>query len=386
MYTIHTINGYTVITIKHNDSNPGQIHLKDSIYITATIMSGHNYETKENAGIHHLLEHVLTEAWKPCGNDCSSFWDKKGVHTNASTHESYVYFFVNGLKKDMKLMTDYMTDIMTRPFFKQKNLEIEKHAVLNELLILKNDPESKLYDAFNKEFYVNGLRYINDYDLQIENLKKMNLETLRDFFKQIHQEIIFVSNVEVFPNKEKTLKTLKKEIFSYSTKIIYVPFKQKSTILMMAMPIQLKKYYKMGAALSILHMILFQELRVKLKMVYGITIALNLNPTYIFIKSTVEHKHALTVYEKIISSFKKYTKENFPKDYIQGMKDKMRLEYQNTHQNSLFLVNHILQEYKREGIISYEKKISEIEKIKDFRSYMVEFKGLVGYQGPVKIF
>jgi len=132
-------------------------------------------------------------------------------------------------------------------------------------------------------------------------------------------------------------------------------------------------------------MILFKELRVKMKMIYGISITLQLLPSYIFIKATMEHKHVSAVYHKIISSFKKYTKENFPKEYIDGMKHKMRLAYQNTHQNSLFLVDHVLQEYRREGIVSYEKKIADIEKIKDFRPYMVEFKGLVVYQGPVKI-
>jgi len=123
-----------------------------------------------------------------------------------------------------------------------------------------------------------------------------------------------------------------------------------------------------------------------MKMIYGISISLAMNPTYMTIKTTMEHKHVLTVYEKIISSFKKYTKENFPKEYIDGYKDNIHLEYQNIHQNSLFLVNHVLREYKREGIISYEKKIADIEKIKDFRPYMVEFEGLVAYQGPVKIF
>ena len=115
-HTIHKLNGYTLILIPNNNK---------TIHITACIKSGTMNETKENSGIHHLIEHILTEAWKPCGKQtCSSYWEKKGVNMNANTHVSYVNFYVNGLKEDIQIMLNYMFDIIISPFLKALVLEL----------------------------------------------------------------------------------------------------------------------------------------------------------------------------------------------------------------------------------------------------------------------
>ena len=108
-YTIHKVNGYTVILVP-NDTN--------TVHINACIKTGSMNESKHDSGLHHLIEHILTESWKPCGKQtCNSYWDKKGVTMNAHTHLSYMNFYVNGLVEDMDEMMNYMVDIITKPFF-----------------------------------------------------------------------------------------------------------------------------------------------------------------------------------------------------------------------------------------------------------------------------
>jgi len=93
-HTIHKVNGYTIILVP-NDTQ--------TVHINMCIKTGSMNETKHESGIHHLIEHILTEAWKPCGKQtCSSYWDKKGVSMNANTNLSYMNFYVNGLVEDMK--------------------------------------------------------------------------------------------------------------------------------------------------------------------------------------------------------------------------------------------------------------------------------------------
>ena len=42
------------------------------------ISNGFINEDKENAGISHLLEHVVTEGWKRCGKKgCTDYWKKE---------------------------------------------------------------------------------------------------------------------------------------------------------------------------------------------------------------------------------------------------------------------------------------------------------------------
>ena len=380
MYTIHKINGYTIIFIPN----------KTTVHINMCIQSGSMNETKHNAGIHHLVEHILTESWKPCGKQtCNSYWDKKGVSMNANTHLSYMNFYVNGLVEDFDEMMEYMTDIITKPFLTKSTLDIEKHAVLNELLILSNNPENKLLDAFHKEFFCDSV-YSHDYDLQIKNLKYMTMKKIRDFYDTLNKEIVFVIAGPKMP-KFKGAHRFKENVscFTYSNKIIYVPYKQKSTILIIGLPVFVKSTNKLQACLQILHMILFQKLRVEMKMIYGISIKLEVLPApHIIIKTTVETKHTPIVYKTIIDTFHKYKKEPFPQDYIDGMNKKNKLNYNNINFNSTFMANYILSEYLRGEIIPLDKKMKDIEKMKqkDFMNAMVVLDGcLVTYQGPKEI-
>ena len=381
-YSIHKVNGYTIILVP-NDTK--------TVHINMCIKTGSMNESKEDSGIHHLVEHILTESWKPCGKEtCNSYWDKKGVSMNATTNLSHMNFYVNGLVEDMDEMMKYMTDIITNPFLKESTLEIEKHAVLNELLILSNNPENKLWDAFNKAFFIDV--YSDDYPLQIKNLKKMNMKRIKDFYSQINKEIIFViSGPKKMPNFKENyvFKENKKKCFTYSNKIIYVPYKQKSTIIVIGLPVITECLFKFKASMQILHMILFQKLRVEMRMVYGISINLQCLPSpHLIIKSTVETKHTPIVYKTIVDTFRKYKHEPFPQDYIDGMKKTNRVIYHNTNLNSTFMANYILNEYLNGRIFSLETKIKETEKMKakDFMKFVVVLdKALVAYQGPEKI-
>jgi predicted Zn-dependent peptidase len=382
-YTIHKVNGYTIILVP-NDTN--------TVHINMCIKTGSMNESKHDSGIHHLIEHILSEAWEPCGKQtCNSYWDKKGVSMNASTHLSYMKFYVNGLVEDMDEMMEYMTDIITKPFLKLSTLEIEKHAVLNELLIKLNKPENILKDAFNKAFFINV--YSDDYELQIKNLKHMNMKKIRDFYNKINKEIIFViSGPKKMPNfKENySFKENNKNCFTYCNKIVYVPYHQKSTILMIGHPVKIKCLFKFNACLKIIHMILFQKLRVEMKLVYDIIIKLETLPSpYISIKSTVETKHAEIVYKIIVDTFCKYKHEPFPEEYIDGMKKNNKLNYENINMNSMFMSNYILNEYLNGRIFSLETKTKEIDKMtpKYLMKIMVSLDGcLLVYQGPKKLF
>ena len=51
-------------------------------------------ENKKNSGISHLLEHVLTESWTKCKNNCAKYWGNKGIITNASTGNTTINYYV----------------------------------------------------------------------------------------------------------------------------------------------------------------------------------------------------------------------------------------------------------------------------------------------------
>ena len=84
--------------------------------VESYISNGFINENMENAGISHLLEHVVTEGWSKCGKEgCSHHWKKKGVLTNASTGQTNIQYYIHGLEKFSKEMIDYIASISVDP-------------------------------------------------------------------------------------------------------------------------------------------------------------------------------------------------------------------------------------------------------------------------------
>ena len=121
----------------------------------------------------------------------------------------------------------------------------------------------------------------------------------------------------------------------------------------MGIPIKTCECHKMVACLQILNAILFEQLRIQMKIIYGIKISLCTLPSYhIIINVTVENKHITQVYENIIKTFEKYKIEPFPQSFIDGMKQKTKLKYYNTEYTSTYMAGYILNDYLNGKIIS----------------------------------
>lgn len=166
--------------------------------IHAYVKTGSMCETQKEAGISHLLEHIITDSWDRCKGNCSSYWSKKGILSNAQTLTLYTRYYIMGLSKEMDDMINYSASTITHPTFDAKCISRSKKAVKDELLIKLNSPEWKLYNAFyasiadNTEY--NGFGRVANYPLQIKNLETINKQTLLDYYDTWyrHDNIFFV--------------------------------------------------------------------------------------------------------------------------------------------------------------------------------------------------
>ena len=69
-HEVITINDFKII-LNHNKGS-------NTTMVESYVSNGFINENFENAGISHLLEHVITEGWKKCGkNGCTNYWKKK---------------------------------------------------------------------------------------------------------------------------------------------------------------------------------------------------------------------------------------------------------------------------------------------------------------------
>jgi len=156
---------------------------KKFVFVQSYVNAGFVSENKQNAGIAHLLEHVLTDSWKKCNKEpCEKYWDHQGIQMNASTSSSVLNYWIRGLEEYTSDMLEYIISITCSPSIHQTIIHREKQIVQNELLILQNKPISRLYDRCNKTLYISeGLRYSNDIPQQLKNVDTFTKKQLLHF-------------------------------------------------------------------------------------------------------------------------------------------------------------------------------------------------------------
>ncbi len=126
------INGYKIIYIP-TTKNITSVH--------AYVKIGNMCETEKESGIAHLLEHIITDSWEKCKGNCTSYWGKKGIISNAQTNTMYTRYYIVGLTKEIENMIDYIASTITNPIFNAKCVDRSKQAVKDELLIRTNQSE-----------------------------------------------------------------------------------------------------------------------------------------------------------------------------------------------------------------------------------------------------
>ena len=275
MTTVHDVMGYRIVLNKTKVKR---------ISVESAVNAGFLHETKETAGVNHLLEHVLTESWKKCGTSCSEFWNNRGVRMNASTDETIMMYYVKGLEEDLTEMVNYVAAITSHPIMRKSDVKKEKQAVIDELLTYGSDPASKLDHELNHLFFKNGLEFKDDWKLQIQNLKRLTLADLQKTYRAefTPSNVVFVVSGDFSKNAvlnlfRKSLTPSKKGVrleadgFSLAHEIRFVHDSMATTLVVLAVPSAVySDSLLVQLASKILEMHLFTQLRTKRQLVYGV--------------------------------------------------------------------------------------------------------------------
>ena len=371
---MHIINGYKVLFVPHE---------KDLLHIECVIRTGFCTETKENSGINHLLEHILVEGWKKCKTTCNSFWDNKGYYVNASTDKTTMNYYIKGLNTQWKDMTEYIATIMHHPLLTDSHLKKEKQAVIDELLTYSNTPDHKLINVFNSLFYkVDGLKYADDWKLQIANLKKINLKHVYEVFDKYYtsQNIMFVvmgdyNESQIKLELQKHLTGPKQgtlypvDCYTLKHEIVFVKQNIENTKVHIGFPYSKNyNYVHINSCVRLLHILFFNEFRTKKSLLYDIEVYEELNAcgTTVFIEFDVQTSHAKTVIE-LLFKYIRYLQKTPIKD-IDGFKNQEIYNYMTnkktmmTYYTSLIYSNAPL--YTLEDIIRIIRSINPAEIMK----------------------
>lgn len=321
---IKTINNYQVVFIKSNSR---------LLSIQSYIFNGFIHETREDVGVNHLLEHVLANAYKKCKKfNCFEYLTKLGIQYNASTSDNILNYYTFGLNKDIDKMLEYIVKITIEPEFNEKLVDREKQAVNNELLAWLDNSKYPISNRVSKLLYkLDGLKYSDDAEKQISNLKRFNSKNLQEYYREnyTNNNTLFVISGNY--NKSDIVKKLnhylpscpKQEKINYNsincfTNVKTTEFlknsKLKGTQIYLCFPTRVKYNSKRVITLNfvkeVLYYYLFQLLRVKNRLVYGIKLSIDVNVCGTTISLFINTKNenllkVLTLLKYMINYYKK---------------------------------------------------------------------------------
>ncbi|HEA84230.1 MAG TPA: insulinase family protein, partial [Thermodesulfobacterium geofontis] len=171
-------NGLTVLFYPYEREKVATIKL--------CVKIGSSYENEKEAGITHLIEHMIfkgTETKKP--EDIVGVIESLGGYMNAFTSYDYTCYYIAGPSTIVEKSLEILSDVVFHPFFDPIELKKEKEVVIEEMKMRLDNPFVVLFENVMKTSYqkYSYKRPIIGYE---ENVKSFEREDLLKFVNQFY--------------------------------------------------------------------------------------------------------------------------------------------------------------------------------------------------------
>jgi len=148
-YSKKLSNGLRLLNIPIKESN--------AITILFIVGTGSRYETTNQNGISHFLEHMFFKGTtkRPTTSDISYELDSIGASYNAFTSEEYTGFYVQCAKSKIEIAMDILSDILIDSQFNEKDISKEKNVIIEEINMYEDLPQRQIVDITKEHFFGN---------------------------------------------------------------------------------------------------------------------------------------------------------------------------------------------------------------------------------------
>ena len=168
-------NGITVIFEKRPTN---------SIALEVQVKVGSVKENKKQAGMTHLIEHLLFEGTKTrTAHEISNSIESVGGEFNAATSHERTFYYIHIPKQYFIRALDIMSDIIQNPLFSEKTIKKEKNVVLNEIKFVEDDPKSYLWVLFLKTLFTKH-KAKNPIHGNVKAIKKMSQTDISSYYNK----------------------------------------------------------------------------------------------------------------------------------------------------------------------------------------------------------
>lgn len=137
------VNGMRIVT--------EEIPYVNSVSLGIWVKVGSRYESIENNGISHFIEHMLFKGTKTrSAKDIANSIDKIGGQLNAFTSKECTCFYAKVLDTHFDIALDVLADMFFNSTFSGVEIDKERGVVMEEISMYEDSPEDLVHDLFSQ--------------------------------------------------------------------------------------------------------------------------------------------------------------------------------------------------------------------------------------------
>lgn len=127
----------------------------ESATVMAMVGAGSRYETRQNNGISHFLEHMAFKGTekRPSALAISTLIDGMGGEFNAFTGKETTGYYIKSSANHIDLSMDVLSDMLQNSLFDPKEIDKERGVILEEINLYEDTPARKLGDIYERLLY-----------------------------------------------------------------------------------------------------------------------------------------------------------------------------------------------------------------------------------------
>lgn len=115
---------------------------------------GSRHEPAKLSGICHFIEHLVFKGTATrSAREISLLTDRIGGNLDAFTTKEMTCFYARVLDEHLPVGVDLLADIVRHPRFDADEMERERRVILEEIRMVLDSPEERVYDLFCEEFW-----------------------------------------------------------------------------------------------------------------------------------------------------------------------------------------------------------------------------------------
>lgn len=224
------------LTRLKNGLRIASIPMKDSPSVTAMVLveTGSHYESKNERGLSHFLEHMCFKGTKkrPKTIHIATELEGLGASSNAFTSNEYTGYYIKSSRIHWKKSLEILSDIYLNPIFSPEDIENERGVILSEMSMYEDKPERKVWEIAENLLYGDtpaGYSIIGTRE-NVKRFKREDLVLYRNKHYVASKTIVVISgpisHQEVLKEVQKNFKDIRVAKASSKKKVVS---KQKET-------------------------------------------------------------------------------------------------------------------------------------------------------------